>query len=242
MLLTDITMTEFEAGLRKTQSVIIPFGSTEEHGHHLPLDTDTLQALQVSIKLASQRPVFIAPPIHYGVCRSTVGHPGTISITTSTLKSLTTDIVTSLRAQGLRNFIFLTGHAGGTHFSALVDAGEELLRTFPDIRIAAVTEYHLAAQEGRKIIETPDDSHAGEIETSRLLHSHPHLVKGTSPSERPHFPMGILVRNKRRLWPGGVWGNPERASAEKGRRIEALVVAALGRLVSELEAWEEEPE
>jgi creatinine amidohydrolase len=240
MLLTDITMTEFEAGLKKTRSVIIPYGSTEEHGSHLPLDTDTLQALTVSARLAQQRPVFVAPPIHYGVCRSTSCHPGTVTISTATLKALTLDVVTALREQGLRNFILLTGHAGGTHFSTLVDAGEELLKRFDDIRIAAVTEYHLAAEEGRGIIETPGDSHAGEIETSRILHSHPHLVRGRGEREYPHFPKGILVRDKRRFWPGGVWGDPGVASADKGERIESLVVAALGRLLEQLENWREE--
>ena len=242
MLLTDITMAEFEAGLKKTRSVILPYGSTEEHGSHHPLSTDTLQAMEVSAKLAQQRPVFVAPPIHYGVCRSTSRHPGTVSITTATLKGLTRDIVVSLRDQGLRNFIFLTGHAGGTHFSALVDAGEELLQRFADIRIAAVTEYQLAAEEGRGIVETPGDSHAGEIETSRMLHSHPHLVKGRGEREFPKFPKGILVRDKRRFWPGGVWGDPAAASADKGAQIEALVVSALGRLLETLENWNEEQE
>ena len=240
MLLTDITMTEFAAGLMKTRSVIIPFGATEEHGSHLPLSTDTLQAMEVAARLAEQRPVFVAPPIHYGVCRSTSRHPGTVTISTATLKALTLDIVTSLREQGLRDFILLTGHAGGTHFSALVDAGEELLKRFADIRIAAVTEYHLAAEEGRHIIATPGDAHAGEIETSRMLHSHPHLVKGKGVREFPNFPKGILVRDKRRCWPGGVWGDPGAADAGKGRQIETLVVSALVRLLEALETWHEE--
>jgi len=239
MLLSEITMAEFETGKEKTRSIIIPFGSTEEHGTHLPLSTDTLQALEVSVLLAKRRPVFVAPPIHYGVCRSTCDHPGTVSISAATLRALTIDIVSALHEQGLKNFILLTGHAGGTHFSAFVDAGEELLKRFSDIRIAAVTEYHLASEEGRDIIETLGDSHAGEIETSRMLHSHPHLVKGQGKREFPKFPKGILGRNKRRYWPGGVWGDPGLASADKGQRIEALVVSALERLLSCLESWDE---
>ena len=92
MLITDLTMDEFTAGLEKTRTVLIPFGSTEEHGPHLPLDTDTIQACEVGRRLAERRPVFIAPPIHYGVCRSTSCHPGTLSITTATLRSLVLDI------------------------------------------------------------------------------------------------------------------------------------------------------
>jgi len=101
-----------------------------------------------------------------------------------------------------------------------------------------LTEYMLASTEGRAIIETAGDSHAGEIETSRILHSHPHLVKGSGKREFPTFPSGILVRNKRNFWPGGVWGDPTLASAEKGARLETLVVEALDRLVTQLEEIE----
>jgi len=239
MLITDLTMDEFVAGLEKTRTVFIPFGSTEEHGSHLPLDTDTIQAYEVGKKLAEQRDVFVAPPIHYGVCRSTSEHPGTLSIRTETLKALTIDVVTALYRQGLRNFILLSGHAGGTHMATLTDAGEHLLQQFPDLQIAVVTEYMLAAETARHLIETKGDSHAGEIETSRILHSHFHLVKGTPPRDFPDFPKGILVRDKRKYWPSGVWGDPSKASAEKGALIEDLVVQALIEMVDELESLQQ---
>lgn len=238
MLIEEMTMDEFAAGLQLTRTVLIPFGATEQHGSHLPLNTDTLEAAEVGRKLAQRRNIFIAPAIPYGVCRSTANHPGTITLTTATLRALAIDLVTSLYRQGLRNFILITGHAGGTHTSTLIDAGEELLLRFADIRVAVLTEYMLAAREGRGIIETQDDSHAGEIETSRILHSHPHLVKGVGVREYPTFPVGILVRDKRAYWPGGVWGDPTKATAEKGARLEAAVVAALDRLVTELEQGE----
>lgn len=238
MLIEEMTMDEFAAGLQLTRTVLIPFGATEQHGSHLPLNTDTLEAFEVGRKLGQRRNLFIAPAVPYGVCRSTANHPGTISLTTATLRALAIDLVSSLYRQGLRNFILLTGHAGGTHTSTLIDAGEELLQRFPDIRLAVLTEYMLAAREGRGIIETQDDSHAGEIETSRILHSHPHLVKGVGAREYPSFPVGILVRDKRACWPGGVWGDPTKATAEKGARLEEAVVAALDRLVSELERAE----
>ncbi len=234
-----MTMNEFTEGLSRTRTVLIPFGSTEEHGDHLPLSTDTLHATEVGKKLAEKRAIFIAPAIPYGVCRSTSTHPGTISISTETLKSLAVDIVVSLYRQGLRYFVLITGHAGGTHTSALIDAGEQLLERFDDIRIAVLTEYMLASTEGREIFATEGDSHAGEIETSRILHSHPHLVKGQGRREFPSFPRGILVRNKRNFWPGGVWGDPTLATAEKGARLETVVVEALDRLVAQLEELED---
>lgn len=239
MIVETMTMVEFEEGLKRTRTVFVPFGSVEEHGSHLPLSTDTIQAYEVGKKAALQIPLFVAPPIHYGSCRSTSCHPGTISITTATLKSLMKDIVRSLYTQGMRNFIILTGHAGGSHRMALQDAGEELLPEIPDIRIAVVTEYELASREGKGIIETEGDAHAGEIETSRILHTHPHLVQGRGEREFPSFPTGILVRNKRKYWPNGVWGDPAKATAEKGKRLEELVVKKIVELAAALEQFQE---
>ena len=239
MLIEEMTMKEFEAGLMVTRTVYIPFGTVEEHGPHLPLSTDTIQAYEVGKKVAQVRPMFVCPPIHYGNCRSTSCHPGTISISTSTLKALLKDIVCSLRSQGLRNFLVLSGHAGGAHRMALQDAGEELIAEFSDIRMAIVTEFELASAEGKNLIETAGDSHAGEIETSRVLHTHPHLVKGNGEREFPKFPQGILVRNKRKYWQNGIWGDPAKASAEKGKLIEEIVVRKVVELIQNLETFEE---
>lgn len=235
MIIEELTMTEFEEGLARSKTVLIPFGSVEEHGPHLPLSTDTIEAYEVCKKAALQMPLFVAPPVHYGNCRSTACHPGTVSISTGTLKALFRDIVTALRGHGLQNFIALTGHAGGAHRMALQEAGEELIARFDDISVAVVSEFDLAQAQGRGLIETAGDCHAGEIETSRILHSHPHLVKGSAPREFPSFPPGILVRDKRRYWPGGVWGDPVKATADKGARLEELVVSSLLTLVRDLE-------
>lgn len=236
MLLEEMTMPQVEAALANgCRSVYIPFGALEEHGPHLPLSTDTIQAYQVGKRAAELISLFVAPPIPYGNCRSTNCHPGTISISTTTLRGLLKDLVRSFYRQGFRNVVVLTGHAGGAHRLALQDAGEELLDELPELRIAVVTEYELAREEGRGIVETPGDAHAGEIETSRIMHSHPRLVQGTAPEEYPSFPAGILVRNKRKYWPGGVWGDPSRATAEKGAKLEELVAAKVVALVRILE-------
>ncbi|HEY5513683.1 MAG TPA: creatininase family protein [Geomonas sp.] len=236
MLVEEMTMSEFEEGLKICRTAYIPFGSVEEHGSHLPLSTDTIEAYEVGKRAAERIPLFVAPPVHYGSCRSTARHPGTISISTGTLKALLKDIVRSLHAQGMRNFIALTGHAGGAHRMALQDAGEELIAEIAEINMAVVTEYDLAKEAGAHLIETPGDSHAGEIETSRIMHSHPHLVKGVGVSEYPSFPTGILVRDKQSFWPGGVWGDPTKATAEKGRMLESVVADKVVELVRALES------
>jgi len=238
MIIKEMTMVEFATGLKSTQTVIIPFGSTEQHGTHLPLDTDTLQAIDIARVAATKRTLFVAPPVHYGVCRSTAQHPGTIGISTTTLKMLITDLISSLYVQGLRYFVLLSGHAGTTHMATLVDAGEELLNHFDDIQIAVIKEYDLALAAGRDLLETPGDSHAGEIETSRLLHSHPQLVKGLSPAEYPSFPQGILVRDKQKYWPGGVWGDPTKASAAKGELLQQRMADKLCEMIAVLERME----
>lgn len=239
MIIEEITSADFLDGLAKCRTVLIPVGATEGHGAHLPLGTDSFQAIDVCRRLAERRDVFVAPPIFYGVCRSTAEHPGTLGIRTETLKSLLGDVIEALYRQGLRNFVVLSGHAGGTHNAALLDTGERLLALLPDAKIAVASEYDLAAGEGRDLIETKGDSHAGEIEASRMLATRPHLVKQGATEDYPHFPQHILVRNKRHFWPSGVWGNPAKASREKGLQIGELVVKALDRLVTELENFVE---
>jgi creatinine amidohydrolase len=239
MILEEITMGEFEEGLKVTRNILLPFGSVEEHGYHLPLSTDTIQAYEVGKAAAKIKPLFVAPPVHYGSCRSTSCHPGTISISTDTLQRLLKDIVRSLYRHGLRNFIVLTGHAGGTHKMALINAGEDLIVEYSDIKLAVLTEYDLAYTEGKEIIETVGDSHAGEIETSRIMCLYPDLVKGVGEREFPNFPPGILVRNKRKFWKNGVWGDPTKATQEKGRRINQLVVRKLVEYIDMLEKFSE---
>lgn len=238
MQIETMTMNEFSAGLKTTRTVIVPFGSTEQHGAHLPLDTDTIQAVDLALAAAERRALFVAPPVHYGVCRSTAQHPGTIGIGTLALKLLATDLLTALYRQGFRRILLLSGHAGTTHMATLVDAGEELLDKFPDLFIAVVKEHDLAVCAGQQLLETMGDSHAGEIETSRLLHSHPELVKGISAAEFPAFPAAILVRDKRKYWPGGVWGDPTKASAAKGAELKQRMVSRLCALIEELEQQE----
>ena len=239
MIIEEITSQEFSEGLLKTQTVLIPIGATEGHGHSLPLGTDSFQAIDVCRRLAEERDIFVAPLISYGVCRSTRTHPGTITLRTETLKQLVMDIVTSLYRQGLRNFVLISGHAGGTHNATLLDAGECLLYQLPEVRIAVVAEYDLVCESAKDLVETDNDSHAGEIEASRILATRPHLVKGVATEDAPTFPKYILVRNKLQFWESGVWGNPEKADPQKGAAIESRVVKALGRLVAELEAFVE---
>lgn len=235
MILEQITMEEFTAGLEKTRTVILPCGSVEEHGCHLPLGTDTIHVYELCKEASGRIPVFVAPPLFYGVCRSTRNHPGTIGIRPDTLRALIADLVSDLYRQGLRHFLIISGHASGLQLASLTEVGEQLLYKLPDIRVAVVSILDLSPDAWREVIVTNDDSHAGEVETSVMLHLRHQWVKAGRPREWPRFPKHRLVRNKVRYWPGGVWGDASRASAEKGERLLAISVAALISIVEDLE-------
>lgn len=235
MLLADLTSDEFRVLRETCDTVLIPIGATEAHGCHLPLDTDTFIARRVCRQVGEQGKVLVAPAIPYGVCRSSGDHPGTVSITTTALRLLLLDLLESLFRQGLRRFLLLSGHAGGTHNATLVDVGEEFLRRHDEVRVAVVCEHELVMAAAGSLVTTPDDSHAGEIETSRLLFAAPERVRSQLPdAEWPRFSRWLLTRDKPAAWPGSVWGDPSAGTAAKGEQIEALVVAALLELVTDL--------
>jgi len=237
MRLDRITMDRFEVELKRTRTVIQPFGALEEHGPHLPLGTDTFQVEAVAERAAREAGVFMAPPVPFGVCRSTGDHPGTVGISTPVLRSLAIDLGRGFYRQGFRAVLLITGHAGKTHTLTLVDAGEALVEELHDLKVAVVSEYVELLRAGADLIETEDDSHAGEVETSRVLHLHPDLVDGTAPEEYPEFPRHLIVRDKRSYWKGGVWGDPSKASAEKGRLLMDRAVAHTVEVLKRLESF-----
>jgi creatinine amidohydrolase len=234
----NLTMPGFEELRGRTRTVILPVGSLEEHGPHLPLGTDTFHALEVARRVAAQRAVVVAPPVFYGMCRSTREHPGTISISGDTLRGLLLDLGREFHRQGLRNLVFISGHAGGTHMCALVEAGEKLLEELPEVRVAVVNVLELLREvlnARPDLVKTRGDSHAGEVETALMLAAYPQLVQGAAPAEWPSFPKYILVRDKRRYWPGGVWGDPAAASAAQGEEILAAETLRLVEVIASLE-------
>jgi creatinine amidohydrolase len=235
MLLEEINTKEFAAGLLRTKTVIVPFGSVEEHGGHLPIGTDTIHAYELARETSKIKEVFVAPPIWYGLCRSTNQHPGTVTISMGTVRRLAEEIVVSLHRQGLRYFILLSGHAGGTHMAALADAGEAILERFNDCQVAVLNVLDLVAALPEGLVETPGDSHAGEVETALMLYLRPSHVKGEGREEYPSFPKPILARDKLTYWKDGVWGDPTKASISKGKEIFSLETQMLSELIERIE-------
>lgn len=234
-LLETLTMPEFQRYLRKTKTIVFPFGTIEEHGSHLPLHTDSL-IIQEALRLAAgERNFFLAPVLPYGVCTTTKEHPGTISISPETLRNISFDLVTEAYKKGLRNFLLISGHGGSLHISAMKETAEKLVYKLKGIHIAVLSPYDVLWKELSDIAETPHDSHAGELETSIMLFLAPQSVKGRAPEEYPKIPKPLIVSHKVKYWPGGVWGNPQKASAEKGKKAMRLIVRKIVELIDFVE-------
>jgi len=227
MLIEEMTSREFEFYLQQKDKVIIPIGSIEAHGPHLPLATDLYTIYELCKLAVKEIDALLAPPIYYGVCRSTHGLPGTISIKGETLKHLILDILSELYQFGFKKFIILTGHAGGTHFCYLVDASEEFVRSRPETKAFVANICDLLKDAFSELNIPSSDSHAGDWETSLILYLKPDLVKEGGFEDYPKFPKHWIVPNKKEFWSSGIWGNPKLASAKKGEILAQKFVSAL---------------
>lgn len=235
MIFEELTMTEFTESLNASKTVLIPFGAVEEHGTHLPINTDMLIINEALKEVVKRRKAFLAPPIYYGVCTTTKNHPGTVSITANTLRCLTEDVVRGFYQNGLRNMLLLSGHGGGLHMSAMKEVAEILVEELDDLSIAAVSPYDVLYRELSELCETKGDSHAGELETSLVLALRPELVKGRADEEYPTIPKPFSVKDKVKYWPGGVWGNPRKATKEKGIKALEIIINKVIELIDFVE-------
>ena len=116
----------------------------------------------------------------------------------------------------------------------ILDAAEAFLAEDPRVRLAVASILDLLRDYALDLIETPGDSHAGEWETALIQYFYPELVKEVGEAEYPAFPKYLLVSNKRRFWPGGVWGNPQKADTEKGQRLAHRLAEGLESIIKSL--------
>ena len=194
-------------------TLIVPVGSTEQHGPHLPLDTDTRIAVAVAHRAAADRGHLLAPAIAYGASGEHQGFPGTVSIGTAALRTVLVEYGRSA-CDWAGQLVFVNGHGGNTE--ALRDA-VALLRA-----------------EGRdaawcSCFDDGGDAHAGHTETSLLLHLWPHLVHTDRCEPGNVAPLPELMGRMRRggvaaVSETGVLGDPSTASAAAGEQIMARMV------------------
>jgi creatinine amidohydrolase len=231
-LLEEMSWPQVEAGLKETQTVILPVGATEEHGPHLPTMTDTIQAMQVARAAALERGVFLAPPLHYGVCRSTRGFPGTITVGHDALRAFVRDLLLSFADSGFSRVLILTGHAGGLHMAALEEACQNAVQV-RDFRVSLVSLFDLIDFSA---VETPHDGHAGEVETSLMMNIRPDLVKGKPEKHFPTRPRFLVMKDVRHLMGNGIMGNPKPATLQKGKQFFQMAVDGVIGALDELES------
>ncbi|MEO6088717.1 MAG: creatininase family protein [Umezawaea sp.] len=216
---------------RAATVAVLPVGSHEQHGRYLPLATDTVIACTIARAIADAHPVQLLPPLTITCSQEHAAWPGTVSISARTLFAVVTDIADSLRRSGVRNLVLVNGHGGNYVLSNIVQESADMA-LFPGI--ADWT----AAREAAGIETSADsDMHAGELETSILLHAHPHLVReGYETSDhladdRRH----MLTLGLGPYTESGVVGRPSLASARKGEALIQGLTESFGQYLDVLD-------
>ena len=210
---------------------ILPVGSVEDHGRHLPLGADMIQPMHIVEEVARRTGAFVAPSIPYGVCTTTRPYPGTVSVSVDALKGFVRDVLADLVRNGVRRVMIVSGHAGREHMMALRAAAQEVVDAGTGLKATVLSDYDIIyASEG---ILPEGDGHAGAGETSRIMTTRPDLVKGKSPPGKNEIPPYAVVDDPRKYWPG-VTGDPAKASKALGEKLDALVIEELSKLVEEL--------
>jgi len=240
----ELTSPEAKDRLRSVDVALLPVGAIEQHGPHLPLDTDSYDADYLAREVAAlckePRPL-VLPLVPYGVSYHHEDFAGTVSIGPETLSRLVYEIGMNLARQGITKLIVLNGHGGNgpaLHFAAQMINRDAHIFTCVDT--GETSDADVIA-----IAETPNDVHAGEIETSTTLATRPHLVRLDKARKLvPKFSSDYLdFTSKRsvtwyartaRLSANGVLGDPTKATKEKGVRMWEVMVRNLVELVEHL--------
>ncbi|MBK3566266.1 mycofactocin biosynthesis peptidyl-dipeptidase MftE [Streptomyces sp. MBT62] len=203
--------------------VLLPIGSTEQHGPHLPLDTDSVIAHAVARRASTALPTgLVAPTLPYGASGEHAGFPGTVSIGHEALRAVLVELVRSLSLWAAR-IVLVNGHGGN---AATLDTAVRLLRA----------EGHDVAWTG---CPAPGgDAHAGRTETSLMLHLAPEHVRLEAAVTGDTRPLSVLLpelmaHGVRAVSPSGVLGDPTGASAGEGRTtMDAMVSTAVRRITT----------
>ena len=230
--LWELTDSEFQAALKSKKRTIIPVGSIEQHGAHLPGSTDSIIVQQIAMMVGHQTNAFVLPVVAYGV--SFEHSPMlNISLTSSTLSSVVTDICVSLSENGIREIIILNGHHGNLGALQYIsqNATGKLQR---GTQIHTLHYWHFFRAEF---------DHAGEVETSLMLAIAPNLVKmdQARPSAKnlnKSKAAYASITNHTGSFPmvtgNGVWGDPRKASLETGSRLIREAVNGITATIREI--------
>lgn len=239
---------------RQRAVVVLPVGSVEQHGKHLPVGTDSILAHRVSQAAAEALPsvtVAVLPPPWYGFSTHHMRFPGTITLSADTLMRLVGDIVDSAVAQGFRRILVVNGHGGN---GGVIDVVAANLghRFYGKARVASVTYFLLAREEIAQLRESEPGGmgHAGEFETAMMMHVAPKLAKMERASAKYPDPGSTYLTTDllqaspvrtyldfKDLSDEGVFGDPGFATPEKGAAFFDAVAAALARFIADFATW-----
>jgi creatinine amidohydrolase len=215
---------------RASRVALLPVGSFEQHGPFLPLITDTVVAVTVARAVGAVGPVLELPAVTISCSHEHAAWAGTVSISAGTLYAIVNDVAESLRRSGVDRLVIVNGHGGNYVLANVVQEAGGSMALFP-------SEVDWARARAAAGMRTPVDSdmHAGELETSILLHAHPRLVRQDY-AEHDHLADErdrMLTLSLAAYTESGVVGRPSLASAEKGGLVlESLVESFVGVLAA----------
>ena len=243
-----LTWPQMNEAIAQEKVVILPTGSTEQHGHHLPLDTDVFLCESVCLEVGRRAPdrVLVLPPIAYGLNLHHIDFPGTIHIEPETFIAFCLNITKSVAYHGFKKILLVNGHGSNAPLVDLI-ARKTILAT--ESLCFATSYWNLAMAAFSEVKETEVMAHADEFETSLYLHlaadrvqmdlaaaDNDRMGKYVSSDSTMNYP--VRLNDFWGRWTNlGVHGDPTKATAEKGKVILEAAVTALVELVDEIKTW-----
>ncbi len=232
MLLQEMKHPEIKNYLERKKSIIMPFGSTEQHGPHLPTGTDTFVAARIAEEVGKQTKTLVAPvmPVGFSPGLHTL-FPGTITIGAQTYISLVQDVLESIVASGFRDMLVLTGH--GMNWPPLKTAMLEFLNSHEG---RALVMGYWETEEVGALMEEGDGAHCTILETSMMLYLRPELVemeKGFDEYRQARFMLGKNEIGQ--VSCSGTIAETMKSTKEKGEKIFKAAVAGIVKKVKMIE-------
>jgi creatinine amidohydrolase len=248
VFLGEMTSPEVEAFLKDHHKVIVPVGSTEQHGPHGPLGTDVFVPLEVARRVAPQVHALVAPTVNYGLSYPHVGFTGLVHIRIPTFMALIEDLCAALSAVGFRKIVFLNGHYDNTYALAYACANAAD-RLAPGTQAYPINYWDgLTAEESAEFFGPTTGLHANRGETSAVMAINPDLVDlEHANAEMPPFPpvtnsaavhTAFFFSNPGSVYwatHSGTWGDARESSAGFGERYLSVVSGATVRLLDDIE-------